>query len=149
MCGRFESYSRRKKFNYLLKKVFKILNRPLSPHLTIYTSQITSIYSIWHRIAGVVLIFLLIIFLVLCKMSSFIILNTKILKIYFCTHLWIKNCIFFNVTLLLLYHLINGLRHINWDLGFNLSINLLLNSAKISILLLFIFWILLLQRIIN
>lgn len=28
------------------------LNRPLSPHLTIYSPQLTSILSITHRIAG-------------------------------------------------------------------------------------------------
>nr|WDA66158.1 succinate:cytochrome c oxidoreductase subunit 3 [Lithothamnion corallioides] len=129
--------------------MFKIWNRPLSPHLTIYTGQFTSIYSIWHRITGVILVFLLIFFLMLCKISSFVVLNANILEVYSFIYLWIKNCIFLSITLLLAYHVINGLRHISWDLGFNLPINIVINSAKISALILFIFITFLLQNIIN
>jgi|GEM_PF-2812664 len=29
------------------------INRPISPHLTIYNTQKSSLFSIWHRISGV------------------------------------------------------------------------------------------------
>lgn len=127
----------------------RILNRPLSPHLTVYTSQFTSTFSIWHRITGIVLFFVLISFLILCKIFSFILLSADILKMYFYVSLWVKNCIFLNIMLIIFYHLINGLRYISWDFSNSLSINLVINSAKAILVSLFIFAILLIQKTIS
>ena len=116
----------------------KILNRPGSPHLTIYSSQFTSIYSIWHRITGISLILLLVVYLIFLKVSSYSIygiLNESCLNI----NLWIKNSIFLNLLVILFYHILNGLRHIIWDLGFNLPIKIVLNSAKIVSIFLFLY----------
>lgn len=60
-----------------------------------------------------------------------------------------KNCIFLNIALILFYHLINGLRHVSWDLNFNLPINLVMSSAKLSGVLLIIFIMVILQNIIS
>lgn len=128
--------------------MLKLLNRPLAPHLSIYTSQFTSIYSIWHRITGVFLIIAVLIFLLLCKISSYTIF-------YYCflpgfeINLWLKNTIFLNIILIFSYHLLNGLRHISWDLGFNLLMNTVKNSSEILIFILTIVIIFVLQTIIN
>nr|WDA66131.1 succinate:cytochrome c oxidoreductase subunit 3 [Phymatolithon calcareum] len=125
--------------------MFKILNRPLSPHLTVYTSQFTSIYSIWHRLTGVFLIFVMVIFLLMCKVSSYIIFD--FINISWNINLWLKNCVFLNCVLVFSYHLINGLRHISWDLGFNLRVNTVMHLSRINILVLFILTIFILQTI--
>tara|TARA_X000000950_G_C13480225_1_gene483454 strand:+ start:179 stop:574 length:396 start_codon:yes stop_codon:yes gene_type:complete len=93
---------------------------PLSPHLQIYKPQLTSVLSISHRFAGIFLLILFPISLawILClsigenAYNLFVdIVTTKIMKIYFVL-----------VILSLVYHLLNGLRHLFWDLGYGLNI---------------------------
>ena len=59
-----------------------ILNKPLAPHLTIYSSQFTSIYSIWHRITGVTLILILVLYLTFLKFLSINIYSLLIISFY-------------------------------------------------------------------
>lgn len=129
--------------------MLKIINRPLSPHLTIYTSQITSVYSIWHRITGLSMLLILIFFILLCKLSSYFIVLTNLGNPFFNISLWLQNSFFLNFILLITYHSINGLRHINWDLGFNLLIKAINFTAKSIILFLVIIIFTKLQSIIN
>ena len=49
--------------DFLLKEKTKF-NRPLSPHLSVYKPQFTSVLSIFHRITGVALLFSLILALI-------------------------------------------------------------------------------------
>jgi len=106
----------------------KVLNRPLTPHLTVYSGQYTSIYSIWHRITGVSLIFLIVIYLSSLKLSSYGVFN--LLHNYFYINLWINNAIYLNIIIFFSYHTFNGLRHIIWDLGFMLPVNKVINSSQ-------------------
>ena len=94
-------------------------NLPLSPHLQIYKPQITSLLSISHRISGIALNF------------SLIILITGLLSLslgeyYYNLFIFIINSyplkIFIFLTILgFSYHLLNGIRHMIWDLGFFLE----------------------------
>ena len=94
-------------------------NLPLSPHLQIYKPQITSLLSISHRISGFALNFSLIIsvlgLLSLClgekQYNHFI----SLINFY-----PVKLIIFLTI-LGFSYHLLNGIRHILWDLGFFLE----------------------------
>nr|AHB35412.1 succinate:cytochrome c oxidoreductase subunit 3 [Neoporphyra perforata]AHB35439.1 succinate:cytochrome c oxidoreductase subunit 3 [Neoporphyra perforata]AIB08100.1 succinate:cytochrome c oxidoreductase subunit 3 [Neoporphyra perforata]AIB08246.1 succinate:cytochrome c oxidoreductase subunit 3 [Neoporphyra perforata]AIB08273.1 succinate:cytochrome c oxidoreductase subunit 3 [Neoporphyra perforata] len=93
------------------------LNRPISPHLTIYNPQKASTFSIWHRISGV--------FMFTIITSSLLILNNLYLSYttVFLVPLLFKYFLFdwllFSCKLLLqtifLYHTINGIRHLLWD----------------------------------
>ena len=91
-------------------------SRPLSPHLTIYKPQITSIMSISHRVSGVfqslgtIIIFISVIML-LAGEKYYDILNN-----FFDTFLG-KAFLFFYI-FSLSYHLCNGIRHLVWDIGF-------------------------------
>lgn len=92
-------------------------NRPLSPHLTIYKPQITSVLSITHRMTGAFLYF-----------GIFVLSWAMILGIYG------NSCIFdylntmvgklflFAWTSSLFYHLLNGIRHLFWDIGKGLDL---------------------------
>ena len=125
----------------------KVLNRPLTPHLSVYSGQYTSMYSIWHRITGVCLIFLIIIYLSSLKLSSYGVFN--LLYNYFYVNLWINNVIYLNIIIFFIYHIFNGLRHIIWDLGFMLPINKVIKSSQVINYVIFIFILIMLIKIIH
>ena len=95
-------------------------NKPLSPHLTIYKPQITSILSISHRMSGVFQSLGLLI-IVLLLFSLFLGKNSHEFFMLFINSLIGKAFLFFYV-LSLCYHLFNGIRHIIWDLGYGFDI---------------------------
>ena len=102
-------------------------NRPLSPHLTIYTPQLTSTLSIFHRISGGFLASLLlfsILFFQCCNLSlTFYQYYWFVLNLL--TYLFTNSFIFsfsFLIILTLCYHMSNGIRHLLWDFGFFLDL---------------------------
>lgn len=118
-------------------KSTKIYSRPLSPHLSVYSSQLTSLFSIWHRITGVGLIICTFIFILFLKVLNYKIFFT--IDIFFLeVPLWLKNTLFLLIILFLNYHSVNGVRHIIWDLGYNLPIVTVERSAKIIVLVIFV-----------
>ena len=104
-------------------------NRPLSPHLTIYRPQFTSVMSILHRITGVGLIFSLLIAVIwFCSLSlgpkyfALVrsLIGTTVVKGILGLSLWA-----------LWYHFFTGIRHLFWDFGYGFD----LSTAKWSALL--------------
>lgn len=87
-------------------------NRPLSPHLTIYKPQITSMLSIAHRGTGVFLflgVSLLVWWLVSSVYSDAQVWNLFDSPVgYIFLGFW---------SFSLFYHLLNGIRHLFWDMG--------------------------------
>jgi succinate dehydrogenase / fumarate reductase cytochrome b subunit len=98
-----------------------IRKRPLSPHLTIYRPQISSLLSITHRATGFYLYFGLIFF---CWFLYFISYKSC------CMHPFLEkmqtNIIFhfliFTWSVAFFYHFSNGIRHLFWDIGLGLEI---------------------------
>ena len=108
-------------------------NRPISPHLQIYKPQTTSILSISHRFTGIILYLstFLISFWLFC--SAFI----NDLKIVLDNFLFssVGKIFLFFITLSFIYHFLNGLRHLIWDLGYGFNIkNVYLTGFLIIIL---------------
>lgn len=113
-------------------------DRPLSPYLQIYKVQVTSFFSIMHRLTGILLFLLLII------LSWYF-----ILYVYF-PKLLIVRCL--NVLLFtpiaklayilcfvsFIYHFLNGIRHLLWDAGLNLKIASVSKSAMLLTIMLFL-----------
>ena len=100
----------------------KILNnkRPLSPHLQIYKPQLTSVMSISHRFTGVILSLLSIIipvFFILLSLGD----EYFDLLIVVLNHFLVK-LILYGIIFVIFYHLLNGIRHLFWDIGMGLSI---------------------------
>ena len=95
-------------------------NRPLSPHLTVYKPQITSVLSIFHRITGVALTFGLILLVAWIFTLS---LGEEYFE-YFVMFIksWFGLLILFGFTFALNYHLCNGIRHLFWDAGYGYEI---------------------------
>ena len=95
-------------------------DRPLSPHLTIYKPQITSISSILTRITGNALLLgsLLVVWWFLAAATS---------PEYFAVADGVLTSIFGKLIMIgslwaLCYHLLAGLRHLYWDNGGNMEI---------------------------
>ena len=108
-------------------------NNPLSPHLQIYRWHISSLLSITHRIAGVInLLALIFIFFWLIALSlgesnyeSFLlIINSFFGKFILIGFSWSMS-----------FHLLSGLRHLVWDLGYGFEIK----TANVSGIIVIIF----------
>ena len=93
---------------------------PLSPHLQIYRWHISSLLSITHRIAGVInLIALMFIFFWLIALglgennyqNFLLIINSFFGKFILIGFTWSMS-----------FHLLSGIRHLAWDLGYGFEI---------------------------
>ena len=115
---------------------------PLSPHLQIYRWHISSLLSITHRISGVInllsliLIFFWLIILTLGenKYESFLlVMNSFFGKFMLIGFTWSMS-----------FHLLSGIRHLPWDLGYGFEIKTANISGIIvvisSLVLTIIFW---------
>lgn len=97
-------------------------NRPLSPHLTIYKPQMSSVLSIMHRITGTALFvgaLLLVWWIVGGVYSSF---NPKVMLWEFWGSVIGKGLLLL-WSIALFYHLLNGIRHLFWDVGMGFKVS--------------------------
>ena len=101
-------------------------NNPLSPHLQIYRWQISSLLSITHRISGIInllaliLIFFWLIFLRLGE-SNYELFLLAINSFF-------GKFILIGFTWSMCFHILSGIRHLAWDLGYGFEIK----TANIS-----------------
>lgn len=106
-------------------------DRPLSPHLQIYRLPITALTSISHRLSGVALFagsLLLVGWLWgLAYDGEYYAFYQEI-----ASH-WVAKIILMGWTLALCYHLVNGLRHLLWDMGRNYDKNASRKSSYVVI----------------
>ena len=115
---------------------------PLSPHIQIYRWHISSLLSITHRISGVInLLALILIFFWLIVLSSgennyelfLILINSFFGKFILIGFTWSIS-----------FHLLSGIRHLAWDLGYGFEIKTANISGVIviisSLALTIIFW---------
>ena len=117
-------------------------NNPLSPHLQIYRWHISALISITHRISGVInLAALILIFFWLIILSFgesdyelfLLMMNSFFGKFVLIGFTWSMS-----------YHLLSGIRHLAWDLGYGFEIKTANISGVIviisSLVLTIIFW---------
>ena len=96
-------------------------HRPLSPHLTIYRPQMTSMTSIFVRITGnAVLVAALMITWWFAAAAAgpdaFATANGFVTS-------WFGDLVLFLSTWAIWYHLLGGLRHLIWDMGYGLEVD--------------------------
>eukprot|EP00088_Acartia_fossae_P005665 TRINITY_DN12557_c0_g1_i1.p1 TRINITY_DN12557_c0_g1~~TRINITY_DN12557_c0_g1_i1.p1 ORF type:complete len:173 (-),score=48.55 TRINITY_DN12557_c0_g1_i1:323-841(-) len=100
----------------------KELKRPISPHLTIYKFQLTSMLSITHRATGLIQSGMLSAFAVAAMTlpGTFPVWMQMLQEMHFGAPLIFtaKFALAWPVT----YHLLNGLRHLAWDMGHGFKI---------------------------
>ena len=106
-------------------------NRPLSPHLTVYKPQITSVLSIFHRITGAGLsvgTVLVVVWLVSVaagenafnNFNNF--LKNPLILLILIASLWA-----------LWYHFCTGLRHLYWDMGYGYNLRSVAISGWVAV----------------
>lgn len=95
-------------------------NRPLSPHLTIYRPQLTSITSILIRITGnalIICVFLIVswLFSAATSLQYFIVIDAIMTS-------WFGSLVLISSLWAVWYHLLGGLRHLIWDMAVGLDL---------------------------
>ncbi|WP_264336814.1 MULTISPECIES: succinate dehydrogenase, cytochrome b556 subunit [unclassified Wolbachia] len=113
-------------------------NRPLSPHLQIYKVQVTSFFSIMHRLTGILLFLLLIIlswYFILYVYSPKLVV-VRCLNVLLFTPL--AKLAYILCFISFMYHFLNGIRHLLWDAGLNLEIASVSKSAMLVTIMLFL-----------
>ena len=121
-------------------------NRPLSPHLTIYKPQLTSITSILIRITGNALI--LSVFLIVCWLFSAATSPQYFTVIDSFMNSWFGTLILISSLWAVWYHLLGGLRHLIWDRAIGLDLktaeylgwSVVFGSFLLTIITIFILW---------
>jgi succinate dehydrogenase / fumarate reductase, cytochrome b subunit len=96
------------------------IERPLSPHLSIYTRHINMVMSILHRLTGAALYFgtlLLAAWLIAAAMGE----GTFALVSAAFSHP-LGMLVLFGYTWVLTHHMLGGVRHLIWDTGRGLQI---------------------------
>lgn len=96
-------------------------NRPLSPHLTIYRPQLTSMSSILVRITGIALLgaSILVVWWLLAAATS----ESAFLFIDGLLRSWFGDLVLLFATWGFFYHMLGRLRHVIWDFGYCLDVD--------------------------
>ena len=99
---------------------------PLSPHLQIYRWHISSLVSITHRISGVINLLALILIFFWLLILSFGENNYELFLLV--VNSFFGKFILIGFTWSMTFHVLSGVRHLVWDLGYGFEIK----TAKIS-----------------
>lgn len=105
--------------------------RPLSPHLTIYRPQLTSLLSVTHRGTGVLLA-LGIPFLI-GWMAAIVAGPETYALVQHGLGSFVGRTLLLGWTFSLFYHLANGVRHLCWDLGWGFELETLYRSGWVVV----------------
>ena len=91
------------------------VQRPISPHLSIYKPMLTMMMSIAHRITGGALYFgtLLLTWWLIAASSG----PNAYAKVQWFMGTFIGRLILFGYTWALIHHMLGGIRHLIWDTG--------------------------------
>ncbi len=107
--------------------------RPLSPHLDIYKKQITSVLSIFHRATGVVLA------IGALFLAAWLVCVASDAECFaWCQQLlasWFGKLALFVFSASMIYHLLNGIRHLLWDIGWGMEIETVVKTGYLVIFL--------------
>jgi len=109
--------------------------RPLSPHLQVYRPQLTSLMSISHRVTGVALTtgtLVLAVWLIALAVGGVIFVMVAAALAH-----PLGQFVLFGYSAALIYHALNGIRHMAWDFGRGLTIPDVYRSGHAVLLLTF------------
>jgi succinate dehydrogenase / fumarate reductase cytochrome b subunit len=98
----------------------KLVRRPLSPHLEVYSPQITSVLSIMNRVTGIAISVgtLLLVWWLAAAASG----PASFARVQGFIGSWVGLFVLFGWTASLFYHFFGGLRHLAWDAGYGFSL---------------------------
>ena len=117
---------------------------PLSPHIQIYRWHISSLLSITHRISGIINLLALILIFFWLLVLSFGESNYELFLLII--NSFFGKFILIGFTWSMSFHLLSGIRHLSWDLGYGFEIETANISGIVviilSLVLTIIFWLL-------
>jgi succinate dehydrogenase cytochrome b subunit len=105
--------------------------RPLSPHLSIYKPQLTSVLSITHRITGAGLAFGTVFLVGWLWAAAYDLKCFEGIRAFF--NDWPGQILLFGWSFALYFHLCNGIRHLFWDIGKGFEIPTAYRSGYIAV----------------
>ena len=118
------------------------LKNPISPHLQIYRWHISSLISITQRISSVINLLAIILIFFWLLVLSFGESNYELFLLI--SNSFIGKFILIGFTWSMSFHLLSGIRHLIWDLGYGFEIKTANISGTIviifSLILTIIFW---------
>ncbi len=122
------------------KIVMKNNNNPLSPHLQIYSWQISSLLSIAHRIVGVINILAI---TLICFWTLSLLLGENS---YLTTKIFLESFLGKFIVIFLCwtfsFHILNEIRHLIWDLGYGFDLKVSKITGVLALVGSFVFTIL-------
>ncbi len=105
--------------------------RPMSPHLQIYTLPLTAKLSILHRATGAVLFLALLV--LVWGLLALVGGEQSWLFFHACLNHWLGLLFLLAMTFSIYLHLCNGVRHLIWDTGRDMGKNACRKSAWVVI----------------
>jgi len=93
---------------------------PLSPHLQVYRWHVSSLLSITHRISGIINLFALILIFIWLIFLSFGENNYELFL--FIINSFIGKFILIGFSWSMSFHILSGIRHLIWDMGYGFEI---------------------------
>ena len=97
-------------------------NNPLSPHLQIYSWQISSLLSITHRIVGVINIIAIIFICFWTILLSLGESNYEFIQIFLQSFFGKFFIVFLSWSFS--FHILNEIRHLAWDMGYGFDLKI-------------------------
>ena len=101
--------------------------RPLSPHLSVYRPQISSVLSFFHRATGAANAIGSVLLALWIWSAAFAPELFEMIQAVF-SH-WLGQLVLIGWTFSIFYHLSNGVRHLFWDVGLGYSIPVMTRSG--------------------
>ena len=101
-------------------------NKPLSPHIQIYSWNISSLISISHRITGVINIVALI--MVCFWITTFLLGNSIYVFVQSVLNSFFGKFLVIGITWSFSFQILSEIRHLFWDLGYGFE----LKTSRIS-----------------
>ena len=115
---------------------------PLSPHLQIYRWHISSLLSITHRISGIINLLALILIFFWFIVISLGEINYELFLLII--NSFLGKFILIGFTWSMSFHLLSGIRHLVWDMGYGFEIKTAnisgITVIIFSLILTIIFW---------
>ena len=107
------------------------MNKPLSPHLSIYKFKLSLLMSIAHRITGGALYMSMLIFTVFLISLT---MGEKYYALYsFIAGSWLGKLAIIGITWAIFHHMFGGIRHFIWDTGRGFEIKTVDQLAALSL----------------
>lgn len=109
-------------------------NKPLSPHITIYKPQISSVLSISHRISGVFNFLGMLCFLWWIVFIAYGTIPYSESVVYIFFQSIIGHAVLVAWTFSLFMHMCTGIRHLFWDMGVGFDLKVMNITGWIAVL---------------